>query len=546
MKCIERCIGATTLALILASQVYAAQADSKQEYKQQLRDFGEEVRTLGRTGPSMLPEATQIIPNSEASRQMPPLPKKSVNYSHLLQDKTLGDLNIFREDSLEVRAPKLSGLITLQENLNPFSIDAKLSQGVNLRDLLRVGLTNNLDIRLARNDAEVAKYRYLSAVGNFLPEVGLGDNQFWTHGRLGLPIAGANGVRLNGPFAILNARVTHHVYQGGRVLFGALQQKHAVNAANANFHAGYNDTLAEIARRYYQLVLAETVLQIRMRAADTSEEQVRVASERFQHGFATNLDVLQARTQLSTDRQNLLEQQVVRRQAAIDLAALLNYDLDYDLQPSGNITRSLLVRSDASISDLLKLATENRAELKQYSELRKAAKAAIGVAAAPLQPTVDFGGAVYGLGKDAGSIDPIYLLNLNIQWRLGGLGTVDAANIAAAKAAARSVNIELQKKMVEITQGVRTAFIRSHAANQNIIEADTRVASALEELRLAEIRYRTGVGTHLDVLTAQRDYTQAQITKAEAITNFNIAQVQLVRELGLVSVENLSSEKPII
>lgn len=133
-----------------------------------------------------------------------------------------------------------------------------------------------------------------------------------------------------------------------------------------------------------------------------------------------------------------------------------------------------------------------------------------------------------------------------MQWHLGGLGAVDAANTAAAKIQARNASVELQKKLVEVLQAVRTAFIRCHAADQNIIESDSRVSSALEELRLSEIRYQTGVGTHLDVLTAQRDYTQAQIAKAQAITNFNVSQIQLVRELGLVSVENLAATKPIL
>jgi len=137
-------------------------------------------------------------------------------------------------------------------------------------------------------------------------------------------------------------------------------------------------------------------------------------------------------------------------------------------------------------------------------------------------------------------------LGLNINWKLGGLGTVDAANIAAARTRASNAKVELQKKIVEVIQSVRNAYIRSLASDQNILESDNRVVAAVEELRLAEIRYQTGVGTHLDVLTAQRDYTQAQITKAQAITDFNVAQVQLIRELGLISLDHLASEKPVL
>ncbi|MFX5009121.1 TolC family protein, partial [Acinetobacter baumannii] len=80
-----------------------------------------------------------------------------------------------------------------------------------------------------------------------------------------------------------------HVYQGGKVLFTALQNKHQLRAAGATFHANYSDTLLEVSKRYYQLVLTETLLQIRIRAANTSEEQVRVNTKRFEEGFGTNL-----------------------------------------------------------------------------------------------------------------------------------------------------------------------------------------------------------------------------------------------------------------
>lgn len=519
---------------------------SRQKYKEQLHNYSGEVKGIGNSSPAALSSPIKIITGSLEARQMPPLPSKSVQYNQLIGNGTLDDIKIFQDNSLVVKKPKLSALISVQQNLNPFSMDAKFSQGVELKDLLLFGLTNNLDIHIARNNAKAAKYMYLSSLGQFLPDISMGDNQLWTKGKLGLPLNNGSDIRLNGPFMIANAGFTHHVYRGGKILFAALQSKHQLNASNSKFHAGYSDTLSEIARLYYELVLQETNLQIRIRAVDTSEEQVRVATKRFEEGSGTNLDVLQGRTQLSSDRQNLLEQQVIRRQAAIDLAAILNYDMAFDLQPGGTISRTLLVQQSANIDELLKLALANRAELKQLNELRKAAKAQIGIATAPLQPTVDFGGSVYGLGRDPGSVDALYLLSLNMQWRLGGLGTVDTANIATARVQARNAAVELQKKVIDVSQGVRTAFIRSHAADQNVVESDTRVASAVEELRLAEIRYKTGVGTHLDVLTAQRDYTQAQIAKAQAITTFNVAQVQLVRELGLVTVENLAARKPIL
>lgn len=532
-----------SLPALAADSLYV---NSGSSYKQNLRRYDQEVKSLGALPAIVLTDNAEKIGHAKSTRQMPPMPKKTVQYKHLLSGNRLKELTIFEDDTMVVKRPSLAALISVQQEMNPLSMDARYFQGVTLKDLLVFGLTHNLDIRIARNDAKAAKYTYLGTLGKFLPDISIGDNQLWARGKLGLPLGTADAVNLTGPFMIAHAGFTHHVYQGGKVVFGALQNRHIKNASNASFHAGYSDTLTAIAKQYYDLVQQETVLQIRVRAADTSEEQVRVATERFENGSGTNLDVLQARTQLSTDRQNLLEQQVTRRQAAIDLAALLNHDMDFDLQPSESIDRAPLIPQSTKIDRLLKVAVDNRAELKQLSELIKAAKSEVKVVAAGLHPSIDLGGNIYGIGRDPGSVDAIYVLSLNMQWKLGGLGTVDAANIAAARARARNTSIKLQKKLIEVCQDVRKSFIKCRAADQNITESDNRVASALEELRLAEIRFQSGVGTHLDVLTAQRDYTEAQIAKAEAITSFNISQIQLIRELGLVSVDNLSAKQPIL
>jgi outer membrane protein TolC len=563
MKCINRERFVQKRLAVLSALFYASAGSSLgasdysdysiarngNEYREQMRNYKNEVRSLGKEGPPALAPITRNSDGAEATREMPPLPTKSVQYSQLAGDSTLGDISIFQDNSLILKSPRLSALISVEHNVNPFSMDARYSQVVDLRELLQLGVSNNLDIRLSRNDAKAARYDYLSSLGQFLPDINMGYDQYWFRGNITVPVnhAPAN-INLTGPFAISNAGFTYHVYQGGKVLFGASQSKHQLNASNAQVHASYSDTLTDIARRYYQLALQEIILQIRIRAADTSEEQVRVSTKRFEQGLGTNLDVLQARQQLAADRQSLLDQQVTRRQAAIDLAAFLNYDMNVDLMPAATVDKVILVRHKG-VESLLQVALRNRPELKSLFEQKKAASSQIAVAGSALQPTIDFVGNVYGIGPNDGGtsrVDTLYFLGLNIDWKLGGLGTIDAANIAAARTRATNANVELQKKVVEVIQSVRNQYIRSLANEQNIVESDNRVAAAVEELRLAEIRYQTGVGTHLDVLTAQRDYTQAQITKAQAITDFNVAQVQLVRDLGLISVENLSSAKPIL
>jgi outer membrane protein TolC len=55
------------------------------------------------------------------------------------------------------------------------------------------------------------------------------------------------------------------------------------------------------------------------------------------------------------------------------------------------------------------------------------------------------------------------------------------------------------------------------------------------------MRLGYGIGTNLEVLTAQRDLTQARLDKASVLLDFNKAQAQLLHDIGLISIDSLSS-----
>jgi outer membrane protein TolC len=350
-----------------------------------------------------------------------------------------------------------------------------------------------------------------------------------------------NVINIDAPFIAMGPGFRYYGYRGGRVLFGALQAKHNYKAAGAAQNASLRDTLLTITQDYYNLMLAETLLQIRIQAVRTSEEQLRNNTNQLHQGLATSLDVLQSTTQLSRDRQNLVDQQIARRSASIALAQAINVDLGADLLPVDTTVRKVrLIDPRLIVGDLLRIAIDNRPELKQYEELRLAAKRAIIVAGAPLQPNFALSGNILGLGPPR-QLEALYVLGLNVNWQLGGMGTIDSANVQVARWQARQAHLQANKELVTILAQARTSLLQSLDTERNIDEAANEVASSAEELRLARLRFSSGLGTNLDIITAQRDYTQALIDKAKAIINFNIAQAQLLHDIGVISVDGLTS-----
>ena len=67
---------------------------------------------------------------------------------------------------------------------------------------------------------------------------------------------------------------------------------------------------------------------------------------------------------------------------------------------------------------------------------------------------------------------------------------------------------------------------------ERLAQSRSALASYQDALRLAETRYKQGLSTYLDVLTAEEKVVDAQLTVAQLETRAFTLDVQLVRNLG--------------
>lgn len=501
-----------------------------------------------------------------------PLPLHGLQKDLVAVDDLSGgdDLN---PERIKVTKPALSALITIDRRVDPSLLDAASTVPMNLNDVVQSTLRNNLDIGISTFNERAKKASMYSSMGKFLPDIALSYQWNYLKGKANVPFGStAEPLSFNNPFILTSAGFKYYGYRGGSVLFGALQSRNNYRAASHARKATISDGLQQAAKYYYDLLLQEAILQIRVKAVETSVAQLALNKDLKEGGLATNLDVLQAETQLSQDRQNLIDQQVARRNAAIVLAEFINANQDVDIISSENIIQKIrIVADDAKAGRLLQLAIDNRPELKRYDELRLAAKKQIVINAAKLQPSFAFSGNVLGIGETLGKqtelvpitlagitsgsggaalrnrqITALYTIGVNVNWNFEGLGTVDAANTYAAKMTARQALLEQQRELNKVISEVRRSYLNTLKTDRKIEEAVAQVRSANEELRLAQLRFQNGVGRNIDVLKAQQDYTSSLIEKARAIVNFNTAQIDLLHDTGLISSSTLAAKTPAV
>lgn len=131
---------------------------------------------------------------------------------------------------------------------------------------------------------------------------------------------------------------------------------------------------------------------------------------------------------------------------------------------------------------------------------------------------------------------------LSLVWSLpNGLGASTIANIAAAKVLARQALMQCNQELSIVIQTVHSDYLAMLNAREVIDKAAAAAAANRENLKMAKIRLENGIGTGLEVMNAQKDYINAFTSQTQAIVDSNIAQAQLLHDLGMMSAATLTS-----
>jgi outer membrane protein TolC len=437
------------------------------------------------------------------------------------------------------------------DQFKPIRLEIAYDQSISLPEAIQYATDNNLAIKISKENLNYQHYVMYGNLANALPNFTTAYN-----------LTGTNiyNEKVRSLAKVFLARVSYPVFSGGSVLYPIIGQYYREKGWKQAYKASISDELLDVYQKYNALLLNRILLQIRGKAVEVSEEQVRVDRSKEVQGTGTRYAVMQSEAQLSSDRQALLQQEVTMRQSALALNFSMNSPMAINLVPVEDaITEEPLFENEATIEQLVTVALQNRPELREYEAFAVAAGRNIQVAAAPLYPQVslfqqysytDTTTTSYGSSASStstttsgagvfGGLFRTYQQGLAVVWSFNNLGLTAVANIYAASSLNRQARIQANQELQTVIQQVRSDYLNWRAAREQIDNAAHGVRASLEELRMAKLRLNTDVGTNLEVIQGQRDYINSITQQAQAIVNSNLAQAQLLHDTGIISTATL-------
>lgn len=392
-----------------------------------------------------------------------------------------------------------------------------------LRSLIERALANNRDLRVAALNIERVRAQYQIQRANPFPTVNaaaIGNRQ------------GADGGDINSTYSVGLAVSAWEIDFFGRL--GALKEAALAEylASEQARNAAQTSLVASVARTWLSLQANEALLGITRQTLATRDDSLRLTRLRFENGAASALDLRQAESLAATARAALAQQQRARALDVNALNLLVGESVPGDLLQPADADAAVLADVPAGLpSDLL----TRRADIRQAEQSLVAANANIGAARAAFFPRISLTASVGSASTELSGLfrDGSWGFTLNPQ---ALLPIFDAgrnrAGLASAEATRDIAIAQYEKAIQTAFREVADALAgRATLADQLQAQRD-QVAAETDRLRLADLRYRNGVASFLDVLDAQRSLFAAQ--QAEAQTRLALQQnrVALYAALG--------------
>ncbi len=288
---------------------------------------------------------------------------------------------------------------------------------------------------------------------------------------------------------------------------------------------------AELAADYFEMRGLDSQKVLLDNTVASYEDYLKLTQIRFKGGVATESDVALAQTQLETTRAQDTDVGIARAQYEHAIATLIGTPASTFGLPPMPLGRQIPQIPVGVPSQLL----ERRPDIAAAERQTDAANAQIGIAVAAYYPNV----ALTGTGGFGSGNPGTLIQGPSEMWSLGASAVELLFDAGRRHAFTQQARDAYEQQVANYRQTVLAAFqdVEDNLAairilDQESVQQNLAVEASERSLAISTNRYKGGVTTYLEVLTAQTTQLSNQRTQADLATRQFVASVQLIRALG--------------
>ncbi len=406
---------------------------------------------------------------------------------------------------------------------------------MNLQQAIAIALERNYQIKIARTQEQIARLNTSYGNAGFLPLV-TGNAQI-NPTLQNIRQTYFNGVPdqrlfgLNNRSSTAGVNMTWTIFNGLGMFIALDRLKELVRVNEVITRANLEQTIANVATAYYDVIRQLQQLLSLRQALDISRDRLELARANYEVGTRSKVDYLSARVDYNADSSAL----VLQEQTVSGAKILLNTLLVRDPLTEFTARDTIIVRPDLALEQLQQSLANNNPLLVQAALNRRVANYATRLLRAQQLPQIDFlAGYNYtaidnqgGFGARTGRNDVAsYTLRATVPIFNGG-------NQRRLIQTSRINELAVEYQEADQKNQLQSALDQTFTQYQNNLRlVNVEVQNyqiANENVDIAYDRYRVGFSTAVEFRDVQRNAVAAQARLIDAEYNAKAAEIELLR-----------------
>lgn len=295
------------------------------------------------------------------------------------------------------------------------------------------------------------------------------------------------------------------------------------------FQVTREETVYRVSQAFSRALDARDTVRVAASTLKRQQAFEALTTDFFKAGKTTRLDALKAEAARLDAERVLANAREAEKMALVSLAQAIGLSPGLAFSVEGELPGRF--EEPSPDDEMLRTAVARNPDVKQAQLQVAQAEESLRSAQAARKPELALLGSYGYRERDIGGSAPEWIVGLAGTWTLYDGGALPAqsekarARLNQAREAGRIVELGVQTQVKDALRAWRTA-LNDARASAKLVEANS------ESLKAAEVLYRSGKATALDVLTAQADLARAEGAQVHAAADYAVARHAVARLVG--------------
>jgi outer membrane protein TolC len=357
-----------------------------------------------------------------------------------------------------------------------------------------------------------------------------------------LPFGRANTWRIS-------VALSQNLYSGGRLSAQAAVANAGHEAANLGVNTARGQLLFEVTQAYYDAALSDSLVRIAEATREQAGATLRQTQAGFDAGTQPEFEVIRARVTRDSQSPVVIRQRANREVALLRLKQLLDLPQDFNLQladtlederlapPSSFAARVApfelaLPVSDPVVAPLTAPTTPipDRTVVGEAAATVRLREATLQLTEAQRKPSVTLN-STYSRIAYPSNVFPAFDRS---NWSVGASLNLPVLTGGRQRGDEQVARAELEQARLQLRQTQELAALDSRATWAELLAARATweasagtIQQATRAFEIAEVRFREGVSTQLELSDARLLLQQAQANRAQAARDLQVARARM-------------------